>query len=179
MRAEDYGTRIFGIAMADGFRAVNEVESKSLAVSEDSATVGGKNVVRSVNSVTADALGNVALAAVANSGSFSDLTNKPESYVIETYRNGDSWYRKWSDGWIEQGGFHPGTGQWTNYHAGETLTFVTPFTQVNNAVYFSLTDGGDICNPYDVTKTGCSLWLGDRWERATLTDQYFWYACGY
>ena len=27
------------------------------------------------------------------------------SYVIDSYRNGSEWYRVWSDGWCEQGGF--------------------------------------------------------------------------
>lgn len=30
--------------------------------------------------------------------------------VIETYRNGTSWYRIWSDGWIEQGGYLAAAG---------------------------------------------------------------------
>lgn len=33
---------------------------------------------------------------------YSDLTNC--QVVIETYQNGTSWYRIWSDGWCEQGG---------------------------------------------------------------------------
>lgn len=27
-------------------------------------------------------------------------------YIVETYSNGTSWYRVWSDGWCEQGGCH-------------------------------------------------------------------------
>ncbi len=33
-----------------------------------------------------------------------DLSNCTRPYVTETYVNGTSWYRVWSDGWIEQGG---------------------------------------------------------------------------
>lgn len=29
---------------------------------------------------------------------------KTGAVLIETWSNGKSWYRKWSDGWIEQGG---------------------------------------------------------------------------
>lgn len=39
---------------------------------------------------------------------FEEVTNKLNSmkYVIETGKSedGNQWYRKWSDGWIEQGG---------------------------------------------------------------------------
>lgn len=32
------------------------------------------------------------------------IDNKEMVYVHETWGNGSNWYRKWSDGWIEQGG---------------------------------------------------------------------------
>lgn len=53
-------------------------------------THGGKNLVKSVNGVAADAAGNVALGKSV--------------YLTESWVSGTSWYRKWSDGWIEQGG---------------------------------------------------------------------------
>ena len=35
----------------------------------------------------------------------SDLSNNnPTSYVVKTYSSGTNWYRKYNDGWIEQGG---------------------------------------------------------------------------
>lgn len=34
----------------------------------------------------------------------SDIQQLSKSYITETYINGSSWYRVWSDGWIEQGG---------------------------------------------------------------------------
>ena len=35
-----------------------------------------------------------------------DFSNKPTNivYVVEAWRSGYNWYRKWSDGYIEQGG---------------------------------------------------------------------------
>lgn len=58
------------------------------------------------------------LANVATSGSYNDLSNKPDlsakanidlsnctkPHIVETYVNGTSWYRVYSDGWCEQGG---------------------------------------------------------------------------
>ena len=32
------------------------------------------------------------------------IDNKPVSYVVDAYNDGASWWRKWSDGWLEQGG---------------------------------------------------------------------------
>lgn len=57
-----------------------------------------------------DLSGKPTLAKVATSGSYNDLTNKPNipanqsGYITQTWRSGNNWYRKWSDGWIEQGG---------------------------------------------------------------------------
>lgn len=62
-----------------------------------------------------DLSGTPSLATVATSGSYNDLTNKPSipnipsnaRYITQTYVNGTTWWRKWSDGWKEQGGqFH-------------------------------------------------------------------------
>lgn len=36
----------------------------------------------------------------------TDLSNFPKPYITETYQNGSSWYRVWSDGWCEQGGYY-------------------------------------------------------------------------
>lgn len=33
---------------------------------------------------------------------------KQKSYIIDSYQNGTSWYRVWSDGWCEQGGCNNG-----------------------------------------------------------------------
>ena len=38
------------------------------------------------------------------------IDNKPVRYVIDTYSDGTNWYRKWSDGWLEQGGQFVATG---------------------------------------------------------------------
>ena len=90
--------------------------------------------------------------------------------IIETYVNGASWYRVYSDGWCEQGG-----------HAdkGVTVTFIKPFKDTN----YTLTLG--------VTST-YSNWIqavGFAWYNKQTTGfvsgagQYGcakdWYACGY
>lgn len=63
------------------------------------------------------------------------LDAKKTPHVIETYNDGQNWYRIWSDGWIEQGGY---IGQITS----GTLTFLQPFTNTNYSV---------LCTPRDVS----------------------------
>lgn len=44
------------------------------------------------------------LALVPLNLSFNNLSDKPKAYVTETWRSGTQWHRRWSDGWLEQGG---------------------------------------------------------------------------
>lgn len=47
----------------------------------------------------------VASGSVTSSHTLSYNRLKPAAhYVVETYHNGNNWYRIWSDGWCEQGG---------------------------------------------------------------------------
>ena len=58
-------------------------------------------------------------------------------HIVETFDNGTSWYRLWSDGYIEQGGYaaQPGAA----VEAYHTVTFLKPFR--NNLYYIFLTSG--------------------------------------
>lgn len=58
------------------------------------------------------------------------LWNSRNVAVVDTWRSGNSWYRKYSDGWIEQGGSVVCS---TDISASSTnITFTTPFaTSVN------------------------------------------------
>lgn len=44
------------------------------------------------------------LALVPLNLSFNNLSDEPKAYVTETWRSGEQWHRRWSDGWLEQGG---------------------------------------------------------------------------
>lgn len=44
------------------------------------------------------------LALVPLNLSYKSLRDKPKAHITTTWHSGTSWYRKWSDGWIEQGG---------------------------------------------------------------------------
>ncbi|ARQ45899.1 phage tail protein [Oxalobacter formigenes] len=47
-------------------------------------------------------------------------------HVTKTYNDGTNWYRKWSDGWVEQGGVLP-----VIQNADYTLTFPVPFADTS------------------------------------------------
>ena len=98
------------------------------------------------------------------------------TFVKETYKDGTQWYRKWSDGWIEQGGYLSWSGAWT------TLSFVTPFTTtdyyINGGGYRS--DGSPYQCMIDFKDWGtesCSVWSSD--DTTSNACVMKWYACGY
>lgn len=93
-------------------------------------------VVLSVNAIKPSPTGDVSLGlhAVATSGDYNDLANKPsmpatpKAYITETWKDGSNWYRKWSDGLIEQGGAF-----WAD-SLYPTITFHTPFSNTGYSI---------------------------------------------
>lgn len=63
---------------------------------------------------------------------------KPKAYVTETWRSGAQWYRRWSDGRLEQGGRLKLEG-WTGGN-DPTRTFSLP-TAFSNATYTTVVTG--------------------------------------
>lgn len=70
---------------------------------------------------------------------FKEISNKLNSmkYVVETGQSEDGlqWYRKWSDGWIEQGGIIT-----SGTDATVTVQLIVPMTTTNYHVLFSESD---------------------------------------
>jgi hypothetical protein len=111
---------------------------------------------------------------------YSEFNSTP--HITETYQNGDSWYRVWSDGWCEQGGF-------INKDAASSYTIVTflkPFaTRPTRAVYNAAKPSGAypsyhnllfVCDSF--TATTMSVFTKNSSNQ--LQTQYgYWYACGY
>ena len=126
---------------------------------------GGKNVVRSINGTTANASGDVTIVT-------------PNAYVTQTYRSGVTWYRKWSDGFIEQG------GQATN-EAGKYAQVTYP-QAMGTVLYVSITaikndknyiQKQTVCDE-SVTSTGFQGAVTD-FGQNKIAGTFCWYACGY
>lgn len=90
--------------------------------------------------------------------------------VIETYVNGTSWYRVWSDGFCQQGYTGKATGSAT------TVKFLKPFKDTSYTLlaqnHRNSTSAWSNRFGYDKTTTGFT-WNGDS---GVVQD---WYACGY
>lgn len=127
------------------------------------------------------------LAAVATSGNYNDLSNKPslpatpEAYVIDSWTEGANWWRKWSNGFIEQGGCVENI----QGNQGATVSFHIKFTSWCN-VLSERTRGasGDghesNVRQNSVTLTGfimhCDEWASAGWDNK---QKLYWLAQGF
>ena len=105
--------------------------------------------------------------------------HKPVISVVESWRNGESWYRKYSDGWIEQGGLElniPNNGVRT----------VTLFKPYSSSTYMALgvlqwTPGIYVNHAACAERTSTAVNLVNYRSAgsATWTINAYWYTCGY
>lgn len=105
---------------------------------------------------------------------------KPNAYVTKTWHSGSSWYRVWSDGFIEQGGKLTFTGTAT---IDREITFNKPFA--SSMMGLSLMAGrnsGTSGNAeygygvYAYSKTKVSVLA---WKQSGSATTLWWYANGY
>ena len=103
-----------------------------------------------------------------------DLTNCTKPHIVETYVNGTSWYRVYSDGWCQQGGFCTGS---TSY----TVTFLKPFinTNYNPTVTFNYSHDAAIMNMGCDTLTTTTMRININDGARGNSRPIFWQACGY
>ena len=101
-------------------------------------------------------------------------TTECKAYVTETYSNGSSWYRVWSDGWCEQGGRLSVTSNQT-----VTITFAKSFIDTNYTAFKNMgcnSTGAGAAREY-------SLWNFTQTSMQTQvnTNHYWtsWIAQGY
>lgn len=102
----------------------------------------------------------VALEEKFNSGAF----------VTETWRSedGNNWYRKWSDGWIEQGGVGV---------TGTNVTFPTSFSNIPTLTLSEYQNGGNNSQAIGYNGINNTGFLPYRYSGGSLSVN--WYACGY
>ncbi|WAW06773.1 phage tail protein [Oxalobacter formigenes] len=98
-------------------------------------------------------------------------------YITETFNDGTNWYRKWSDGWVEQGGSTM-SGNVSTIH-DKTYSFYIPFQDVNYSIFINQLTGaiGTVSNGMVIRKmNGNTFNVLYQPEAANLS--YNWHACG-
>lgn len=100
------------------------------------------------------------------------------AHIIETYQNEHSWYRIWSDGFVEQGGIVESMG----VKSTRTITLLKPYKDTNYSVIASFRSGttgswGNTMGAYPVNNTQIRVVQG--WYGDTIKVHIQWRACGY
>lgn len=95
---------------------------------------------------------------------------KPKAYITETWHSGTSWYRKWSDGWIEQGGYNEGGSD----YGDSTVTLPTSFAGTNYSVFVQNWNGNWDYSSAVISRTNSSYFIRTRFGK-----NFHWHACGY
>lgn len=143
------------------------------AIQLGSGTNNTANTFKVFNTTVVDANGKVptaSLEADLTTKADTDLSNVTKPYVTETYVNGTSWYRVWSDGWCEQGGSIAAATNGTVY-------LLKPFVDTTYKVFMSTTSQNTdfTNNPAVDTKTISSF----TWGAFQGSNSNDWMACGY
>lgn len=99
--------------------------------------------------------------------------------VVETYHNGESWYRIWSDGWCEQGGYTGSVG----YDTDITITLLKDFAINNYSVFLNYlnpsTSDDMILHTIGITTSNFTIHIRRSENSASGTRRINWTACGY
>lgn len=123
-----------------------------------------------------------------NTGQFRLMANgQVMRYVVDTYRSGNSWWRLWSDGWLEQGGR---TAQSTGVTSRITsITLLKNFKDTTYSVFATLGDNGTgarndghaaTLSPYNRTTSSFKIGMGYGENTYDYVDRPFvWKAEGY
>ena len=123
------------------------------------------------------------IATDLNGKADTDLSNVPSSKGIltESYVNGTSWYRIYSDGWCEQGGYINSGVQ--AIQSGVTVSFLKEFTNTFYTITF-------LSSHSDTTNNAISIYYANSYygsyyasskatNQITICGQGTWCACGY
>lgn len=119
---------------------------------------------------------NVMSAVNAVQAKVEDKLEASTVHITETWKStdGSSWYRKWSDGFIEQGGRLLSTNKTVTY----PLSFQTPYNSVQATISCTVvgaTEYAQILEPKTTT-----FFIRVKTPSGTIAnDPADWYACGY
>lgn len=108
-----------------------------------------------------------------------DLSNATAVHIVETYHNGTEWYRVWSDGWCEQGGFiDRDDPRWVSNEI--EITFAKDFVDTNYSVFANAKQqeyGYSVVAVSAYTTTGCKFASAE--DTHATDDPFNWEAKGY
>ena len=108
------------------------------------------------------------------------VDGKPVRYVMDAFSDGTSWFRTWSDGWLEQGGVYDTGSYVQSRHTN--VSFLLPFANSSYTALCCKNDDTDQSNhrSVDITvhsKTVTSMDV-EYYSAAAQTRYFGWQASG-
>ncbi|OLA78688.1 MAG: hypothetical protein BHW55_00200 [Candidatus Melainabacteria bacterium 35_41] len=104
---------------------INEFNNTKLEVITNIQEEGNKQIsLAATQAQIATDKANEAVLTLENKAN-TDFSNVSIPYITSKYRNGNSWYRIWSDGWLEQGGTTS-----AGYNSPVTVSFIKQYDEV-------------------------------------------------
>ena len=100
---------------------------------------------------------------------------KCKSYVTTTWTSGNNWYRKYSDGWIEQGGY---IGRQVTVTTNFNIAFTSTPTVICGCVY-NRASTFYAREVYPNTVSTTAFTITNSIPAGATSDYIKWYACGY
>ena len=170
-RNYDYTNAVLDSGLAS---ASNSIYGNSTTVQPQATKVLYYIVI--ATSVKSDVLVNMDKVATDLNGKMNkDGSNATCSVCVESYTNGASWYRVYSNGWCEQGS-HTG-----NLTANQTVALLKSYSSANYTLVITEYNNGIGTNGqnYDryITSQSTSNFTTNRFS--DQTGAINWYACGY
>lgn len=148
----------------------NKVDKTALPISQDRVSAS------EYNQIAASLMHIINSAGLTpDSADNAQLLTALGPRIVETYSNGTSWYRVYSDGWCEQG------GQLSGGSTQQTLTFLKTFADTDYTWLCSTTSSDNYVKSVQATSfttTGCTWKVAT--DGGTLSSSGFrWEAKGY
>ena len=158
---------------------VNNVLANSANTDFSNITDNAKTVIKENGGVWGVIQGDISeqtdLSETLETKADVDLSNCTKPYITETYCSGASWYRIWSDGWLEQGG-QVGV---INGSAGTQITLIKNYSDANYClqvtnVATSVT-WAQMVDAHMISKTNSGFKVVANLHNNSAN----WYTCGY
>lgn len=136
---------------------------------------------RVVNTGQVD-IANVMTAVAAVEASLSGKLDTSSIHIVKEWHSGYSWYRKYSDGWIEQGG-----REYFTIKKNDVVTFPHAFTGTKYGIFFTVERDTSTSPGYcddatitilSITNTSLNTYMFDS-GNDSYSSFVRWYACGY
>lgn len=109
---------------------------------------------------------NLDVADLERSKADVDLSNSSVPHIVETYVNGTSWYRVYSDGWCEQGFCYSPPSS-----SAQTINLLKEYKDTNYTVQTTYNTGSDWGNPlyvYNKTVNNFILTTKSTWNTSNV-----------